>query len=78
MLRIRYKRAASNYFFDNGDLVFDLLIAVEGLVFTNGLPLEGFHYVDPFGTHVWTTHNHIVVYSIEGNWLTVEVVMPVT
>ena len=77
MLRIRYKREASNYFFDNGDLVFDLLIAVEGLVFINGVPLEGFLYVDPFGTYVWTILDHIVIYNIAGNWLTVEVVMPV-
>lgn len=77
MLRIRLRREVSNYFFDNGDLTMDLQIAVEGLVFTNGIPLQGDHYESPDGTHVWRILDHIVVYRIEGNWLTVEVVMPV-
>ena len=55
----------------------DLQIAVEELVFTTGIPLQGDHYEAPDGTHVWTILDHIVVYSIEENWLTVEVVMPV-
>lgn len=55
----------------------DLQIAVEGLVFTTGIPLQGDHYESPDGTHVWTILDHIVVYRIEENWLTVEVVMPV-
>ena len=77
MLRTRLRREVSNYFFDNGDLTMDLQIVVEGLVFTTGIPLHGDHYEAPDGTHVWTILDHIVVYSIEGNWLNVEVVMPV-
>lgn len=77
MLRVRLRKEASNYFFDNGDLTLELRIAVEGLIFTNGIPSEGFHYVDPNGIHVWGIMNHTVVYKIEGNILTVIVVMPV-
>lgn len=75
MLRTRYEREASNYFLDNGELTFDLHVAIEGLVFTDGTPLQGHHYLSD-DTHVWVILDHIVVYSIEGNWLTVEVVMP--
>ena len=77
MLRVRLEQEASNYFFDNGDLTLDLRIAVEELIFSAGIPLQGSHYESPDGTHVWTLLGHIVVYRIEGNWLTVEVVMPV-
>jgi len=56
----------------------NLQIAVEGLVFTNGVPIEGKHQVAPDGTHIWTILEHLVVYHMEGNWLTVEVVMPVS
>lgn len=77
MLRVKLKKEASNYFFDNGDLTLDLRIAVEGLIFTNGIPSEGFHYIDPNGIHVWGIMNHTVVYKIEGDILTVIVVMPV-
>ncbi len=77
MLRVRLDKEASNYFFDNGDLTLDLRIAVEQLIFSDGVPLQGTHYESPDGTHVWGILGHIVVYRIEGNWLTVEVVMPV-
>jgi len=77
MLRTRYSKEASNYLFDNSSLVFELQVTVEDLVFSNGVPREGFHYVDPFGTHVWEIMDHIVVYRIEGRFLIVETVMPV-
>lgn len=77
MLRTKYSRASSNYFLDNGELVFDLHVAIEGLVFTGGIPIEGDHYMAPDGMHVWTILDHIVVYGIKGNRLTVEVVTPV-
>jgi hypothetical protein len=77
MLRTRYKREVSNSLLDNGELVFDLHVAIEGLVFTRGVPLEIAHYVAPDGTQVWTILGHIVVYRIEGDRLSVEVVMPV-
>lgn len=76
MLRIKLNKEASNYFFDNGDLTLDLRIAVEGLIFTNGIPSTGFHYIDPNGIHVWGILNHTVVYKIAGDILTVIVVMP--
>jgi hypothetical protein len=41
------------------------------------VPLEIAHYVAPDGTQVWTILGHIVVYRIEGDRLSVEVVMPV-
>lgn len=75
MLRTRYEKEASNYFLDNGELTFDLHVEIEGLVFSNGIPLQGRHYLSD-DTHVWVILGHIVVYRIEGNWLTVEVVMP--
>lgn len=77
MLRVKLSKEASNYFFDNGDLTLDLRIAVESLIFTNGIPTEGLHHVDQNGIHGWEIMNHTVVYKIEGNILTVIVVMPV-
>lgn len=76
MLRVRLEKEASNYFFANGDRVLDLRMAVEGLRLTNGLPLDGLQYVDANGIHVWGILDHIVVYRIEDNLLTVIVVMP--
>lgn len=77
MLRTKYRREVSNYFLDNGELVFDLHVAIEGLVFTGGIPTEGTYYVSPDGVHVWTILGHIVVYWIDGDRLVVEVVTPV-
>jgi hypothetical protein len=77
VLRVRLEREASNYFFDNGDLTLDLRIAVEELIFTNGIPTQGSHDESLDGTHIWGILDHIVVYKIERNWLNVEVVMPV-
>lgn len=76
VLRTKYEREASNYFLDNGELTFDLHVAIEGLVFTDGVPLDGIHQLSPEGIHVWGMMNHIVVYKIEGKILTVMVVMP--
>jgi len=76
MLRTKYEREVSNYFLDNGDLVFDLHVAIEGLVFTGGVPVTGDHYVSSDGVHVWGILNHVVVYNIEGNILNVFAVMP--
>lgn len=78
MLRIKLEREVSNYFFDNGDLTMDLQITVEGLVFTDGIPIDGIHQLSPEGIHVWGIMNHIVVYKIEGKILTVMVVITVT
>ena len=76
MLRVRLEREVSNYFFDNGSLTEELRIAIEELIFTEGIPSQGSHYVDPEGTHVWSILGHIVIYSIEENWINVDVVMP--
>jgi|GEM_PF-4472595 len=76
MLRTKLDREVSNYFFDNGDLTMDLQIAVESLVFTNGKPTSGEYYALPGDMHVWRTHNHVVLYSINGDILTVQVVKP--
>jgi hypothetical protein len=77
MLRTQYRKEVSNYFLDNGDLVFDLHVAIEGLVFTSGVPEQGDLYVAPNGMHVWTVLEHIVVYWMAGDRLIVEVVTPV-
>jgi hypothetical protein len=76
MLRVKLEREVSNYFFDNGELTMDLQIAVESLVFTGGIPVDGVHRISLDGIHVWGFFNHIVVYRIDGNILTVMVVMP--
>ena len=49
MLRIKYNREVSNYFLDNGELTFDLHVAIESLVFTGGAPVVGNHYITPEG-----------------------------
>lgn len=76
MLRIRYELEASNYFLDNGELTRDLMIAIEGLAFSRGIPAQGEHSELPNGLHVWTVLEHVVVYRIEGGTLFVRVVMP--
>lgn len=76
MLRIKYELPASNYFLDNGDLVFDVHVAIEGLVFTDGLPTEGEFIRLSDGLHLWTVLEHDVIYKIEGNLLTVVAVAP--
>jgi len=78
MLRTKYEREASNYFLDNGELTFDLHVAIESLVFTGGIPIDGIYRLSPDGVHVWGILNHVVVYRIEGNLLTVIIVMPAT
>lgn len=77
MLRVEYSREASNYFLDNGRLTFDLMVAIEGLVFTNGIPSEGRHVEPIAGAHVWTYMGHLIAYHIEGNRLIVQAVAPV-
>lgn len=76
MLRTKLDRAVSNYFFDNGSLTFDLQVAVEGLVFTNGIPSEGVHDELPGNMHVWRILNHLVAYQIDGNLIRVLTVKP--
>jgi hypothetical protein len=76
MLRIKYELPASNYFLDNGELVFDLHVAIEGLVFTNGLPTTGEFIRLPDGLHLWTVLAHDVIYKIEGNRLIIVAVAP--
>jgi hypothetical protein len=76
VLQVRLEQEASNYFFANGDRVLDLRMAVEGMRFINGLPVDGLQYVDANGIHVWEILDHVIVYRIDGNLLTVIVVMP--
>lgn len=76
MLRIEYELPARNYFWDNGKLVFDLHVAIEGLVFTEGIPTEGEHTLLADGFHLWSVMRHRVVYQIEGNRLIVAAVAP--
>lgn len=76
MLRTKFDREVSNYFFDNGELTFDLQVAVEELAFTGGIPMEGDHYALPDNMHVWRIYGHAVVYKIDGNEIRVRTVMP--
>ena len=77
MLRVRYEQEASNYFFDNGELVRDLLIAVETLAFTAGIPNTGNHTALDDGLFLWVVMDHIVIYRVAGDTLFVRTVMPV-
>lgn len=77
MLRVEYSKEASNYFLDNGRLTFDLMVAIESLVFTGGVPLEGRHVEPIKGVHVWTYMGHLIAYYVEGNRLIVQAVAPV-
>lgn len=77
MLRVEYSREASNYFLDNGRLTFDLMVAIEGLIFTNGVPSEGRHVEPVPGVHVWTYMDHLIAYHIEGSRLIVQAVAPI-
>lgn len=77
MLRIRYEREASNYFFDNGELTRDLMIAIEDLFFSDGIPTQGAHTEIENGLHLWVIMGHIVVYRLTGDQLFVRTVMPV-
>lgn len=76
MLRIRYNHESSNYFLDNGELTRDLMIAIEGLFFSNGVPTEGEHFELPDQHYVWRMLGHVVVYDIAGDVLTIRHVMP--
>ncbi|MFN8489102.1 MAG: hypothetical protein U0350_16055 [Caldilineaceae bacterium] len=78
ILRIKLEQEVSNYFLDNGDLTFELQVAIEGLVFTNGKPTLGEHEELPGNVHVWRNLNHLVVYKIDNNLLNVWVVKPLT
>lgn len=77
MLRVEYSQEASNFFYDNGRLTFELMIAIEGLVFSDGLPKVGLHIEAVPGQHTWTHLGYIVVYWIVENRLIVQVVIPV-
>lgn len=77
MLRVEYSREASNYFLDNGRLTFELMVAIESLAFTNGIPVEGRHVEPIAGVHVWTHMDHLIAYYVEGNRLIVQAVAPV-
>jgi len=77
MLRVEYSREASNYFLDNGKLAFDLMVAIESLVFANGLPTDGDHIEGEPGWHIWQMMAHLVVYQILENQLIVHHVKPV-
>jgi hypothetical protein len=78
MLRIKYEREASNYFFDNGDLTRELRIAVETLFFTDGIPPQskGEHFALPDNMHVWRMLGHAVIYDLTDDVLTVWHVIP--
>jgi hypothetical protein len=77
MLRVEYSREASNYFLDNGKLTFELMVAIENLVFNNGLPVDGNHVEGEPGWHVWQFMGHLVVYQRGERRLIVHHVKPV-
>ncbi len=75
MVRIKLDREVSNYFFDNGELTFELQVAVEGLVFTGGIPVAGESAAIPDNMYVWRIQGHAVVYKLDGNEIRVRTVM---
>ena len=76
ILRIRYEQEASTYFFDNGELTRELMIAVETLAFTAGIPTTGDHTALDNGLSLWVVMGHIVIYRVVGDQLFVRAVMP--
>ena len=71
MLQIKYNLEASNYILDGDELTRELMIAVETLAFTAGIPVHDEHYELPDLMHVWHVMGHIVVYDVIGDLLTV-------
>lgn len=76
MRRIEYSQEASNYFLDNGKLTFELMVALEGLVFSDGVPTYGDHIALEGGWHVWEVMGHLIGYQLIENRLIVFRVQP--
>ena len=78
MWQIDYHREVVNYFKDNGDLVFDLLVKIEELKFSpDGTPFEGHYVALSDGVFVWTVLGHTIMYVAADGWLAIEAIMPV-
>jgi len=75
-LRVEYLLEPSNYFLDNGRLTAKLMIKIEDLTWSDGIPTEGQHVEPIEGTHVWYIDGHMIVYEIEEDRLTVLIVKP--
>ena len=77
MWDIDYLKEVVNYFKDNGDLVFDLLIKIEELKYSpDGTPHEGHYVALPNGLFAWTVLRHTVVYEAANGRLIVQAVLP--
>ncbi|MFN8493212.1 MAG: hypothetical protein U0350_36785 [Caldilineaceae bacterium] len=62
MWQLDYTNEVKLYFIDNGDLVFDVLVKIEELKFTeNGIPREGCTQIEP-GVYLWEVLRHAVIY----------------
>ena len=75
-LKVEYLLEPSNYFLDNGRLTARLMIKIEDLAWSNGIPTEGQHVEPIAGTHIWHIDDHTIVYEIDDDTLTVLVVKP--
>ena len=78
MLRTKLDLEVQNYFFDNGDLTFDLQVAIHDLIFTNGKPTQGELINFPNNLSVWRVMNHAVVYQIKDEIIAVWAVKPLS
>ena len=77
MWQIDYRREVVNYFKDNGDLVFGLLVKIEELKYSiDGAPFDGHYVALADGYFVWTVLNHTVFYEAANGQLTVQAVLP--
>lgn len=77
MWAIRYSDEVKNYFLDNSDLVFGLLVKIEELRHTkDGIPAEGCTQLE-LNFYWWEVLRHIVIYERQSNTLIIEVVKPI-
>lgn len=77
MWSIRYNNEVRNYFLDNDELVFGLLVRIEELRHTkDGIPPEGATQLE-LNFYWWEVLRHIVLYERQGNTLIIEMVKPI-
>lgn len=62
MWEIDYTEEVKFYFIDNGKLVFELLVKIEELKFTeDGIPSEGCTQLEPH-IYLWEVLGHSIIY----------------
>jgi hypothetical protein len=61
MWEVHYSQESATYLEDNGQLIADLFFAMESLVNSDGIPVNG-DFQDIQGLFYWSAENHLVVY----------------